>query len=176
MITNALTVDVEDYFQVSAFRDQVSPDDWPQFESRVVANTHRVLDVFDDAGATATFFVLGWIAEHHPQLVRDIAARGHEIACHGYSHQLIYGQSQAVFRRRNAARKEPCSKTRRSSPCTVIAQRAFRSPMRRVGRSMCWPTAASNTTRACIRCVTICTERQSSRQVRIESSRPPARR
>jgi polysaccharide deacetylase family protein (PEP-CTERM system associated) len=98
LITNALTVDVEDYFQVSAFRGQVSPDDWPQFESRVVANTHRVLDVFDDAGATATFFVLGWIAERHPQLVRDIAARGHEIACHGFSHQLIYGQSPAVFR------------------------------------------------------------------------------
>jgi polysaccharide deacetylase family protein (PEP-CTERM system associated) len=97
MISNALTVDVEDYFQVSAFRDQVSPDDWPQFESRVVANTHRVLDVFADAGVTATFFVLGWIAEHHPQLVREIAARGHEIACHGYSHQLIYGQSPQVF-------------------------------------------------------------------------------
>ncbi len=97
MITNALTVDVEDYFQVSAFREQVSPDDWPHFESRVVANTHRVLDVFDEGGATATFFVLGWIAERHPQLVRDIASRGHEIACHGFSHQLIYGQSKAVF-------------------------------------------------------------------------------
>ncbi len=98
MITNALTVDVEDYFQVSAFREQISPDDWPRFESRVVANTHRVLDVFDDGGAIATFFVLGWIAERHPQLVRDIAARGHEIACHGFSHQLIYRQSPAVFR------------------------------------------------------------------------------
>ena len=97
VITNALTVDVEDYFQVSAFRKQVSPDEWPHFESRVVANTHRVLDVFDDSGATATFFVLGWIAERHPQLVRDIASRGHEIACHGFSHQLIYGQSKAVF-------------------------------------------------------------------------------
>ena len=96
-LRNALTVDVEDYFQVSAFRDQVSPDDWPQFESRVIANTHRVLDVFDDAGAIATFFVLGWVAERHPQLVREIAARGHEIACHGYSHQLIYGQSETVF-------------------------------------------------------------------------------
>jgi len=97
VITNALTVDVEDYFQVSAFRKQVSPDEWPHFESRVVANTHRVLDVFDDGGATATFFVLGWIAERHPQLVRDIASRGHEIACHGFSHQLIYGQSKAAF-------------------------------------------------------------------------------
>jgi len=92
VITNALTVDVEDYFQVSAFRKQVSPDEWPHFESRVVANTHRVLDVFDDGGATATFFVLGWIAERHPQLVRDIASRGHEIACHGLrwtSYQLV---------------------------------------------------------------------------------------
>lgn len=96
-IRNALTVDVEDYFQVSAFREQVSPDDWPKFESRVVANTNRVMDVFDEAGAIGTFFVLGWIAERHPQLVRQIAARGHEIACHGFSHQLIYGQSPRVF-------------------------------------------------------------------------------
>jgi len=96
-IRNALTVDVEDYFQVSAFREWVSPKDWPTFESRVVANTNRVLDLFDEAGAIGTFFVLGWIAEQHPQLVRQIAARGHEIACHGFSHQLIYGQSPQVF-------------------------------------------------------------------------------
>jgi polysaccharide deacetylase family protein (PEP-CTERM system associated) len=96
-IRNALTVDVEDYFQVSAFRAQISPDDWPTLESRVVRNTHRVMDVFDDAGVTGTFFVLGWIAERHPQLVREIADRGHEIACHGFSHQLIYGQSVDVF-------------------------------------------------------------------------------
>jgi polysaccharide deacetylase family protein (PEP-CTERM system associated) len=97
MIRNALTVDVEDYFQVSAFREQISPDDWPTFESRVVANTHRVLDVFEEAGTTGTFFVLGWIAERHPRLVREIADRGHEIACHGFSHQLIYSQSPKVF-------------------------------------------------------------------------------
>ncbi len=97
MIRNALTVDVEDYFQVSAFREQVSPEDWPTFESRVVANTHRVLDAFEESGTTGTFFVLGWIAERHPQLVRDIADRGHEIACHGFSHQLIYRQSPQTF-------------------------------------------------------------------------------
>jgi polysaccharide deacetylase family protein (PEP-CTERM system associated) len=96
-VRNALTVDVEDYFQVSAFREQVSPNDWATFESRVVANTHRVMDLFDEAGTTGTFFVLGWIAEQHPQLVRQIADRGHEIACHGFSHQLIYGQSQQAF-------------------------------------------------------------------------------
>jgi polysaccharide deacetylase family protein (PEP-CTERM system associated) len=97
VVRNALTVDVEDYFQVSAFREQISPNDWSTFESRVVANTHRVLDLFGEAGATGTFFVLGWIAERHPHLVRQIAERGHEIACHGFSHQLIYGQSLQLF-------------------------------------------------------------------------------
>ena len=96
-IRNALTVDVEDYFQVSAFRERIAPSDWPTFESRVVANTNRVMDLFDEAGATGTFFVLGWIAQHHPRLVRQIAERGHEIACHGFSHQLIYVQSPQVF-------------------------------------------------------------------------------
>ena len=96
-IRNALTVDVEDYFQVSAFREQISPDDWATFEPRVVANTRRVMDLFEEVGATGTFFVLGWIAERHPLLVREIADRGHEIACHGFSHQLIYGQSPSVF-------------------------------------------------------------------------------
>jgi polysaccharide deacetylase family protein (PEP-CTERM system associated) len=96
-ITNALTVDVEDYFQVSAFRDQVVNASWPARESRVVANTRRVLDVFDDGGVKATFFVLGWVADHQPSLVREIVARGHEIGCHGYSHALIYSQTQAQF-------------------------------------------------------------------------------
>jgi polysaccharide deacetylase family protein (PEP-CTERM system associated) len=96
-VTNALTVDVEDYFQVSAFRDQIAREDWSSYESRVVTNTRRVLDVFDESATKATFFVLGWVADHHPGLVREIVTRGHEIACHGYSHALIYGQSKAVF-------------------------------------------------------------------------------
>jgi len=96
-VTNALTVDVEDYFQVSAFRDQIALDDWSNFESRVVANTRRVLDLFDETATKATFFVLGWVADHHPGLVREIVTRGHEIGCHGYSHALIYGQSKDVF-------------------------------------------------------------------------------
>jgi len=96
-VTNAMTVDVEDYFQVSAFRDQIAHEAWSSFESRVVMNTRRVLDVFDDGATKATFFVLGWVADHHPGLVREIVARGHEIACHGYSHALIYGQSIDVF-------------------------------------------------------------------------------
>jgi len=95
---NALTIDVEDYFQVSAFRDHVDYRDWDGFESRVVANTRRVMDLLDEASVKGTFFVLGWVAERKPALAREIDARGHEVACHGFSHQLIYRQSAAQFR------------------------------------------------------------------------------
>jgi len=97
-ITNALTVDVEDYFQVSAFAKNVKTSEWDQYESRVVANTRRILNLFDHHGYKATFFTLGWVAERHPELVREIYEQGHEIACHGYSHQLIYNQSPELFR------------------------------------------------------------------------------
>jgi polysaccharide deacetylase family protein (PEP-CTERM system associated) len=95
---NAFTIDVEDYFHVSAFRNEIDPHDWHRFDSRVVANTHRTLDLLDEARARATFFVLGWVADREPQLVRDIVARGHEIACHGWSHRLVYQQSPEEFR------------------------------------------------------------------------------
>jgi polysaccharide deacetylase family protein (PEP-CTERM system associated) len=97
-IVNAMTVDVEDYFHVSGFDRVVSRSSWASMESRVSANTHRLLDVFDAFGVSATFFVLGWVAERDPALVRDIAARGHEIASHGYAHRLIYDQTPAAFR------------------------------------------------------------------------------
>jgi polysaccharide deacetylase family protein (PEP-CTERM system associated) len=97
-IVNALSVDVEDYFQVSAFDRIVSRETWSTFDSRVAANTHRLLDLFDEAGVKATFFTLGWIAEHHPALVREMAARGHEIASHGYHHQLVYMLTPRQFR------------------------------------------------------------------------------
>jgi polysaccharide deacetylase family protein (PEP-CTERM system associated) len=97
-IINALSVDVEDYFQVSAFERVVSRDTWTTFDSRVAANTHRLLDLFDETGVKATFFTLGWIASHHPGLVREIAARGHEIASHGYNHQLVYMLTPLQFR------------------------------------------------------------------------------
>jgi polysaccharide deacetylase family protein (PEP-CTERM system associated) len=97
-IVNAMSVDVEDYFQVSAFERIVSRHAWESCESRVVGNTHRVLDLFDEAGIRATFFVLGWIAERFPALVRDIASRGHEVASHGYHHQLVYTQTPQQFR------------------------------------------------------------------------------
>ncbi|WP_036193129.1 XrtA system polysaccharide deacetylase [Marinobacter daepoensis] len=97
MIENALTIDVEDYFQVAALAEAVRYDDWSSMEYRVEANTDRILAVFDQAGVKATFFTLGWVAERSPELVRRIAAHGHEVASHGYSHQLIYNQTPDVF-------------------------------------------------------------------------------
>ncbi|MCK9529707.1 MAG: DUF3473 domain-containing protein [Gammaproteobacteria bacterium] len=96
-VPHAMSVDVEDYYQVSAFAKRVRPDDWQRFEPRVARNTFRVLGLFEQAGVRATFFVLGWVAERNPGLVREIAAAGHEVACHGYSHELIYRQSAAQF-------------------------------------------------------------------------------
>ena len=97
-ILNALTVDVEDYFQVSAFAKSVNQKDWDKYPLRVENNTQRLMDLFDDAQVKATFFVLGWVAEKNRSLVSEIAERGHEVACHGYSHQLIYNQTPEVFR------------------------------------------------------------------------------
>jgi len=97
-IDNALTIDVEDYFQVAALAEAVKYDDWPSMEYRVEANTDRLLRLFDNASVKATFFILGWVAERSPQLVRRIANAGHEVASHGYSHQLIYNQTPALFR------------------------------------------------------------------------------
>ncbi len=105
-ITHAMTVDVEDYFQVAAFARVIDPADWPQWPSRVEANTDRLLQLFDDAGIKITFFILGWVAERHPQLVRRICDQGHEIASHGYSHQLIYTQTPDVFRAETVKSKQ----------------------------------------------------------------------
>jgi polysaccharide deacetylase family protein (PEP-CTERM system associated) len=96
-VTNALTVDVEDYFHVAALAPSIPRDSWNSRESRVVGNTQRLLAIFEQFGVRGTFFVLGWVAERYPQLVKDIAARGHEIACHGFSHRLVYEQSPKEF-------------------------------------------------------------------------------
>jgi polysaccharide deacetylase family protein (PEP-CTERM system associated) len=97
-IINAMTIDVEDYFHVSAFDGIVPRHQWEQLESRVVGNTQRLLDIFTEYRVCGTFFVLGWVAERHPSLVRQIKDRGHEIASHGYGHRLVYDQMPAAFR------------------------------------------------------------------------------
>jgi polysaccharide deacetylase family protein (PEP-CTERM system associated) len=95
---NALTIDVEDYFQVAALAEAVDRKDWPSMEYRVEANTDRLLELFSQREVKATFFALGWVAERSPELIRRIQKAGHEIASHGYSHQLVYNQTPAVFR------------------------------------------------------------------------------
>lgn len=95
---NAFTVDVEDYFQVSGFEDSIPRDAWNSFESRVVANTRRLLDLLAEHCVRGTFFVLGWIARREPQLVREIRAAGHELGSHSYWHRLIYRLSPEEFR------------------------------------------------------------------------------
>ncbi len=95
---NAFSVDVEDWYQVSDFEEAVDFGAWDSYESRVVRNTERVLELCDARGVKGTFFILTWNAERHPELVRRIADAGHEIASHGYRHRLIYEQSRAEFR------------------------------------------------------------------------------
>jgi polysaccharide deacetylase family protein (PEP-CTERM system associated) len=97
-VLNAMTVDVEDYFHASALAAAAPSTQWTSLESRVEANTDRLLALFHEMGVTATFFVLGWVAGHCPGVVRRIAAGGHEVASHGYAHALIYDQTPQVFR------------------------------------------------------------------------------
>lgn len=95
---NLLTIDVEDYYHVSAFESVVNPSQWEDLESRVEGNTLRLLDILDEHRTKATFFVLGWVAERRPQVARAIHERGHEVASHGYSHRRIYTQTPEQFR------------------------------------------------------------------------------
>jgi polysaccharide deacetylase family protein (PEP-CTERM system associated) len=97
-VLNALSIDVEDYYMVSAFEKQISRGDWTRLESRVEKNTLRILYIMDGHGARGTFFVVGWIGDHIPGLVKEIHRRGHEVACHSYYHQLIYNMTPDEFR------------------------------------------------------------------------------
>jgi len=131
-IVNAMSVDVEDYYQVSAFDAVVSRDTWDRLESRVEANSERLLRLFDDCGVKATFFVLGWVAERHRALVARIVAAGHEIASHGYGHRLIYEQSPEEFRadlRRSKGILEDASGTR---------VRGYRAPSYSITKRSLW--------------------------------------
>ena len=95
---NAMSVDVEDYFQVSAFANHVRRDDWPTLPSRVERNTEKVMALFADANVKATFFTLGWVAERHKPLIRRIVGEGHELASHGFAHFRASDQTRDEFR------------------------------------------------------------------------------
>lgn len=97
MMRNALSVDVEDWFQVGAFEGVINRDDWAGLQHRVERNTNAVLDMFDAAGVKGTFYTLGWVAERYPALIRHIVEAGHEIASHGYDHKRVFQMSADEF-------------------------------------------------------------------------------
>jgi polysaccharide deacetylase family protein (PEP-CTERM system associated) len=131
-VVNALTVDVEDYFHVSAFRKLAPITSWSQYESRVERNTRRVLDLLEEMHVRGTFFLLGWVAERFPALVREIRAAGHDLGCHSYAHRLIYELTPAEFRedtRRARAAIEDAA---------GVAVRAYRAPTFSITRRSLW--------------------------------------
>lgn len=130
--TNALTVDVEDYFQVSAFDDLVDRDDWDAFESRVESSTDRLLQTFADADVRGTFFILGWVAQRHPELVRRIAAAGHELASHGYHHRLVYDITPDAFRHDLTRSRDAIQQA------AGVAVTAYRAPSFSINRRSLW--------------------------------------
>jgi polysaccharide deacetylase family protein (PEP-CTERM system associated) len=95
---NILTIDVEDWFQVEAVKKYISYQEWNNCESRVLSNVLRILEILDENGAKATFFILGWVAERFPQVVLQIDRHGHEIASHGYAHRVVYEQKETEFK------------------------------------------------------------------------------
>ena len=95
--TNALTIDVEDYFQVSAFAPHINRSDWNGLECRVEKNVNTILEMLSKHGVKATFFTLGWIAERYPEMVREIVRNGHELASHGYGHERANTQTELAF-------------------------------------------------------------------------------
>jgi len=129
---NALTVDVEEYFQVAAFERTIPRAAWDTSESRVEYNTGRVLDLFAARGLRATFFVLGWIAERHPALVRRIVAGGHELASHGYDHTRVHQFTPGQFR-------EDVTRTRRIlEDIGGVAVRGYRAPSYSINARNLW--------------------------------------
>ncbi|MEW5977979.1 MAG: XrtA system polysaccharide deacetylase [Acidobacteriota bacterium] len=118
---NILTIDVEDYFQVSAFESHVAREHWSRFQPRVEQNTEKVLCLLEQHKVKATFFVLGWVAERCPELVRRIQLEGHEVASHGYSHRLVYEQNVIEFREETRQSKQVLEDL---IGCEVVSYRA----------------------------------------------------
>ena len=118
------TVDVEDYFQVSAFSSVISMDDWDHYECRVENSTRRVLEIAAQTSTQGTFFVLGWVAERYPELVREIQAAGHEIGCHSHWHQIVYELGPDRFRA-DLQRSRDCLQQVLGQPVTLYRAPSF---------------------------------------------------
>jgi polysaccharide deacetylase family protein (PEP-CTERM system associated) len=134
-LLNAMTVDVEDYFQVSAFERYIPRAEWDRLPQRVERNTERILELFAEHGVQATFFTLGWVAERYPQLVRRIVAGGHELASHGYDHIRATEQTPAEF-------EADVSRTRRLlEDLGGVAVRGYRAASYSIGARNLWALA-----------------------------------
>ena len=147
---NALSFDVEDYFQVSNFEHLVAFEDWPKWESRVERNTDHILELLDETDQKATFFVLGWVAETMPSIVRSIVENGHELGTHGYRHRLIYTLTPDEFRE-DLRRSVDILESQGVRRCSAIGRRRSRSRRSRSGPWRFSARRASRTTRASFR-------------------------
>lgn len=129
---DALSVDVEDYFHVEAFADRVSRSEWARYPSRVRGNTHRVLELFERHCCRATFFVLGWVAEREPSLVKDIVRAGHEVGCHSYAHRRVSTMTPEEFR-------EDLRRARQAiEDVGGVRVSGYRAPTFSIGRDNLW--------------------------------------
>jgi polysaccharide deacetylase family protein (PEP-CTERM system associated) len=132
VMQNALTIDLEDYYHVSAFRENVAPGDWSSQPSRVERNTSLLLDLLDEAGCKATFFTLGWVAEQHPGIVRQVAERGHEIACHSMRHRIVFEMKPEEFR------EDTLQAKRLLEDCSGTPVRGYRAPSFSITQDSLW--------------------------------------
>ncbi|CAN7661814.1 DUF3473 domain-containing protein [Pseudoduganella sp. LjRoot289] len=137
-IRNAMTIDVEDYFQVSAFAPYIARDSWPDRECRVEANIERILSILEAGGVHATFFTLGWIAERYPAMVKRIVAGGHELASHGYGHLRASDQDRAAFM------QDICSSKAILEDLGGQAVLGYRAPSFSIGHGNLWALDALN--------------------------------
>ncbi len=131
-LAHALTIDVEDYFQVSAFSGTISRENWEQIPCRVEANVDRILDLLNEHNAKATFFTLGWIAERFPNVVKKIVSNGHELASHGYGHHRIQEFSPKAFR------EDIISAKKLLEDIGGVSIRGYRAPSFSVGKETLW--------------------------------------
>lgn len=129
---NVMTVDVEDYFQVSALEERIAKEQWTSFQPRVENNTQKLLEMFDRSNVKATFFVLGWIAARFPALIRRIADKGHEVASHGPMHERISNQSPEQFRQGVIETKQ------RLEDVTGARVNGYRAPSFSLGPQQTW--------------------------------------
>ena len=127
-----MSIDVEDYFQVSALESRIGRERWSEWELRVDRNTRRALEMFDEAGVKATFFTLGWVADKCPSLVREIVDQGHELASHGYEHKRATMQTQVEFREDIRRAKQMLE------DLSGVEVRGYRAPSYSIGEENLW--------------------------------------